>query len=89
MTPAKFPEPNSVFGAPADMHESQVGKIDAFRGQIVGGNIDGSEIVVVAWQPSPEEIEEIKNGALVYLKVIGGLPPHYIATSFKKVVGTE
>jgi hypothetical protein len=84
MKPANFPESNCVFGAPSDLDESQVFSIPAHTGIIVGGNLDGSKFVVVAWTPSPEEIEDLKNGKPLFLSMLGGLAPHFITTSFKQ-----
>lgn len=69
------------------MDESQVRAIPSFVDKVVGGSLDGACITVVAWKPTPEEIEQIKNGANIYLSVVGGLPPHFIETSFKEATG--
>ncbi len=87
MKPTDFPESNIVFGPPAGMDESQVFSTPAFAGKIHGGNLDGSSVSVVAWQPSPEEIEQIKNGAPIFLTVLGCLPPHFLSLSFKEARG--
>jgi len=84
MKPANFPESNCVFGAPSDLDESQVLSIPAFTGTVIGGNLDGSRLVVVAWLPTPEEIEQLKTGAPVYLTMIGGLAPHFLSTTFQQ-----
>lgn len=66
------------------MDESQVRTLHAFRAEVRGGNVDGSTAVVVAWQPSPEEIEQIRAGALIFLTMMEGLLPHFITTSFQE-----
>ena len=86
MNAINFPEANKNLGAPTGLDESQVKTIPAFFGQITGGNLDGLNMIVVAWKPSLREIEELKNGGSVFLTVIGGLPPHFISTSFKEAV---
>lgn len=77
MTPSTFPEANTAFKAPSDSSESQCCTIEAF-----GGSCDGVPMVITAWRPSPEELSELNRGGLVYLTVLGGLPPHFVTTSF-------
>ena len=86
MIPIKFPEANTTFGAPSDMDESQVMTIPGFAGQVTGGSCDGMPVVVVAWRPTPEELRDIVDGKPIFLSVFGGLPPHYMATSFEQAV---
>jgi hypothetical protein len=83
MMPSNFPESNCNFSAPSDMDESQVLTIPAFKGIVNGGNLDGCPFVVVAWIPTPEEIEQLKAGQPVYLSMLGGLSPHFLTTNFK------
>lgn len=82
MIPIKFPEANKPYGAPADFEESQVCTIWAYEGEVVGGSVDGTKQVVVAWKPTEEELKRINNGGAIYLTFMGGLPPHYPSTSF-------
>ncbi len=82
MNPTNFPEANAVFGTPKDLAPSQCRAIPAFRGTVDGGSVDGLVFVVVAWQPTPEEIEDIKNGKPVFISMVGGLAPHYLTTDF-------
>jgi len=87
MSPAEFPEANQVFGPPQGMDVNQVMPIKAFVGQILGGSCDGMQMVVVAWRPEPEDLVALNDGALVYLAVIGGLPPHAVTTTFPTRIG--
>ena len=64
------------------MDESQVASIPAWVGSVDGGNCDGADVVVVAWQPSDEDVARIVAGEPVFLTVFGGLPPHCISTEF-------
>ena len=82
MIPAAFSEANCMFKAPSDMDESQVLAISAFQGTVLGGNLDGCPFVVVAWTPTPEDLERLQNGQPVYLSMLGGLSPHFLTTSF-------
>jgi len=66
------------------MDESQVFTIHAFSGTVNGGNLDGAPVVVTAWLPTPEELEQIKQGKPIFLTFIGGLPPHYPSMDFKE-----
>lgn len=84
MTPTDLPETNAQFGAPKGMMESQVATIRAFWGEIDQGPLEGSEFVVTAWQPSPEEVAAINAGAPIFLTTMGGLPPHLLTTSFRE-----
>lgn len=82
MHPTHFPEANTTFGPPPDMDESQVARIPARLETIRGGNLDGQPVVVVAWQPSPEDRARIAEGAPIYLMMCGGLSPHALATEY-------
>lgn len=82
---ASFPQANIQMKAPPDM-ESCVGSIPAYRAIIQGGPMDGSDVFVLAWRPSEKEIEEIRNGACVYLTCIGSTPPHLLSTSFEEAL---
>lgn len=84
MIPADFPEANASFRAPVDLEESQCATIPAYRGQVVGGSVDGCDLVVVAWRPTHAELTRINLGLPIFLTVIGGLPPHYLSTSFEE-----
>lgn len=86
MTPTKFPQANTVFGPPEDLAESQCMKIHAFLGNVHGGSVDGSPIVVVAWLPTHEELNALNMGQPIFLSVLGGLPPHFLATSFEQAI---
>ena len=83
MNPATFREANCKFGPPSDLDVSQCQSIDAFSGTILGGNLDGSKAVVVAWKPTDDEIEQMRTGGLIYLTMIGGLSPHSLSTNFQ------
>lgn len=87
MIPADFPEANSTFGPPKDLEVSQCGAVRAFCGQIRGGDCDGMDVVVTAWAPSKEEIEDIKAGRPIYFICFGGLPPHFLSTTFASAIG--
>ncbi len=80
MIPATFPQANAKFRAPKGMDETQVATIPAFVGKWDGGKLDGANIVIVAWAPSKEELEDLNNGVPIYLCVLGGLPPHSLTT---------
>lgn len=86
MTCVGFPEANTVFRAPSDLEESQCSAAPAYKGAVARGSVEGATIVVTAWQPSPAELEQLRNGGLVYLSVLGGLPPHFITTEFNQAI---
>lgn len=83
MRPADFPESNCEFGPPSDLDESQCCAVQAYKGVIKGGNLDGSNVVVTVWQPDPEDIQRIVDGAPIFIGMLGGLAPHVLATDFK------
>lgn len=83
MTPTKFPESNCLFGPPVEFEESQIGTLHGCKGRASKGNLDGIDFIVTAWQPSPEEIKAIVDGAPIFLTVLwDALPPHLLSTSF-------
>lgn len=86
MMPVKFDEANCRFGPPSDADESQVQTIHAYRGVIERGSMEGACIVVVAWKPTPQEIERIAAGAPIFLSCLGGLPPHFLSTDFQSAI---
>lgn len=65
------------------MTEEQVQTVPVFVHDIEGGSCDGFRQVAVAWQPNAEDLQKLNNGGLVYLSVIGGLPPHFLSTDFR------
>lgn len=71
-----------VFNPPPDMDESQCMPIPAFQGQVLDGNLDGATVVIVAWQPTPQELADLIAGNPVFLMCFGGLPPHSLITRF-------
>jgi hypothetical protein len=86
MTPQSFPQSNCRFTAPVDLDKSQCAAIDAYSGAVNGGSVDGSRITVVAWRPSPQELAELNAGEPIFVSVMGGLPPHFLTTSFEQAV---
>ena len=84
MIPLRFPEANTLFGPPEGLAESQVMPIPAYTGKIAGGSMDGSSVVVVAWQPTAEELALLNAGQPLFLSFIGGLPPHFPCLSFQE-----
>ena len=84
MTPTNFPGANITARHPEGMAESQVKSIPALTGEIVGGDLDGSSFVVVAWKPSIQDIQKIMEGEPIYLTCLGGLPPHCMTMSLEE-----
>lgn len=82
MNPCNLRISNSSFGPPEGMDESQVFRIPAYVGTIEQGNLDGSNFVVVAWKPEPKDLIRLMAGGAIYLSCLGGLPPHFLTTSF-------
>lgn len=86
MTPAHFPQVTAFFGPPPGLAESQVQTIPAFVGTVQRGSVEGTPIVVTAWQPSPEDLVRLNAGAPLFLTFLGGLPPHMVKTSFNDAI---
>ena len=84
MNPAIFPESNMRHCSPKGMDEAHVKTIPSCRATVNGGVWDGSDVVVVAWQPTEAELKELNAGGRVYLTMMGGLPAHFVSTSFKE-----
>lgn len=79
-----FPESNIKMRRPAGFEESQIGTIDAFLGEVKSGSCEGANLVVVAWKPTPAELEALNKGCPVFLSCLGGLPPHFLTTNFQE-----
>lgn len=83
MTATHFPQSNIVYGPPKGLDESQVASIHAYETEVQRGNLDGVKLTITAWQPSNRELNDLLLGRPVFLSFIGGLPPHYVCTSFE------
>jgi hypothetical protein len=86
MIPIQFPEANTRYGPPPDLAESQCMTIHAYQGTVERGSVEGAAIVVVAWKPSPQEIEAMLAGKPIFLSCLGGLPPHFLSTDFETAI---
>lgn len=80
----KFQEANVVFRPPGDLTEGQCRSVDAWKGEVNGGSCDGLLLVVVAWKPTEKDVQRLVAGGCVYLSCVGGLPPHFLVTSFEE-----
>lgn len=87
MKPIQFPEANYILHANPE-NENSVQSLPAFITHVGGGPFDGSLLTVVAWQPSPEDIEALQQGNAVFLSFLGQVPPHSVAVSFEELVKT-
>lgn len=83
MTPTDFPESNSTFKAPEGWDDSQCQPIKAYHGD-AHGQLDGTKIIIVCWQPTAQERREIAAGANLYVTFVSGIVPHFITTEFKE-----
>lgn len=82
MNSVDFPESNTNFGPPKGMTEEQVASIPAAIVRQDGGQHDGLVMVIVAWEPSPDELRALISGARVFITMRGGCAPHFVTTSF-------
>jgi hypothetical protein len=58
--------------------------VDAFASEALGGSVDGTPFVVVAWMPEPYELARLNDGHPIFLTCMGGLPPHFLSTTFEQ-----
>lgn len=86
MTPHAFKEANCTFGPPAEMTDTQVRPIRGYLGTVETGSVEGSQIVVVAYRPSEDEIQALLMGAPIFVSMMGGLAPHFLTTDFKSAI---
>jgi len=68
------------------MDESQCASIPAFRGSMMGGCVDGADIVIVAWKPSDVELAQMAAGNPIYLGFMSGMPPHFVTTEIPALI---
>lgn len=72
MMPIDFPEANVTFGKPKNMTDEQCSSVRA----LTGVDADGFHFVLTVWQPNKEDLEAIKEGRPILLKICGqGMPP--------------
>lgn len=71
-----FPAATHQLHKPGNMEDEECRTAPAAIG------VDGRfPCFVTAWRPTPQELEELNNGGMVYLHIVSnGLPPHYLAT---------
>lgn len=86
MTPTDFEHSNCIFGPPKDLEKSQCMSIHAYSGQVLGGSVDGSHVVVVAWRPNEQELKDIAKGKPIFISMMGGLAPHFLTTNFNQAI---
>ena len=86
MIPDEFEQANRTFSPPPGLTEGQCVPIKVFAGCAEGGSCDGIPIVVAAWKPSEEEIDDILDGRPVFITFVGGLPPHTVTTRFERAI---
>jgi hypothetical protein len=84
MNPVHFPESNINFGPPSDLAESQCRTVFGYRGTIEGGSCDGFPLAITAWRPSEQELAAINAGQPIFVSFVGGVPPHFMTTSFQQ-----
>lgn len=70
---------------PEGYSEEQVASTVAFAGQVSGSNMDGADVVIVAWQPSEDELALLLAGSPVFIGFLGGVPPHFVTACFPGV----
>lgn len=87
MNPIHFPEANIVYTKPEGWTDDQCGSLSVHRMLIPREPTKGQEegrvdqVMISCWQPSDEEIEEIKEGKPVYLLITAaGQPPVALMT---------
>ncbi len=84
MTPTHFEQANRQYGPPPSLTEGQCRTISAHVCEAANGSVDGAFMVVTAWKPNERELAALNAGQPVFLTCLGGLPPHFITTSFQE-----
>lgn len=64
MKPVDFPEKNFTFGPPPGVSEAEVGNMPCYKGK----ESDGWPVIISAWKPTTEELEEINRTGLVWVR---------------------
>lgn len=82
MSPTNFPQSNCSLGPPGEYDTTDIAVIDAYRGQVQGGRLDGSNITVVAWKPDEQDLEKLQRGEAVFLAFIDIAPMHTVTVGF-------
>lgn len=73
MYPTSFDESNIVFDKPEGMSYEECEALSAF----VGHTIDGQDVVISCWKPTPEELYEINKTGRIWCYHFGTqLQPH-------------
>lgn len=86
MKPVNFPQATADLGPPPGLAESQVQTVPSFMGIVQRGSLEGSPMVVTAWQPDQADLERLNQGQPVFLTFLGGLPPHMASTDFETAI---
>ncbi len=77
-----FKEANAIFKPPPGVDESQCASMPVCKAKLEGGNMDGATIIVAAWLPSPQDIQNLIAGNPVYIGFCESMPPHFLDTKF-------
>lgn len=70
MTPKNFTEANKLYTKPKEWKDEECGNLPTFEVRTNDDDLNVKvERIISCWQPSPEEIEDIKNGKPVWLHI--------------------
>lgn len=73
---------NLVLGAPPDWDQ---GSLPCSAIPVTKATLEGSPVIISFWQPTPEEVQQLANGGLIALWVIGDtMPPVSLNVEDKK-----
>lgn len=73
MLAARIPGATRCLGAPANWNEEKDGLCGVLP--ILDTIIDGHNVMVSAWEPTPEELVALAAGGKVYLHIYGTVHP--------------
>ena len=86
MIPVDFEGTNLVLNKPSDMTDEECSPIKAHAGV----DAAGYPFILTAWMPNIDDVEAIKRGEPIYLKVIGsGFQPTAMFTLNEKGEANE
>lgn len=78
MNAIKFPQANIEFTKPQGWTDEQCHSLSAWRGE----DSNTGPVIISAWIPTPEEIDDMKVGKPVFLAICGhAMPPVSLFTA--------
>ena len=80
MIPRRITNHTHNLGAPDGWNEKEAGKCISLAVRVVGEPKGGNGFCESAWEPTPAELDAIKKGGSIILRIWGWQPPVSIYT---------